>query len=159
MHQARIPLIAFILVAMLETTLARADQDDLLVRDAWIREAPPNASVLAGYLTLVNPGSDPRRLTGVESGQFDSVEMHRTIHEDGMAKMAPQPYLDLPPGGTVELVPGGYHLMLMMPSRRFVEGDVVSLDLIFQGGGRMTVPFEVRKSESGGGEHQHHQHH
>jgi len=158
MHLKLLALIVVMVMPFAGGARVYAAEGEVVVRDAWIREAPPNARVLAGYLTLENPSSEPLRLEGAEAGQFGSVEMHRTIHEDGMAKMVPQPYIDIPPEGQVELAPGGYHLMLMMPAARFVEGDVVPLELIFQGDERVSVPFEVRKSDAAGEAHHHHHH-
>ncbi|RMD70852.1 MAG: copper chaperone PCu(A)C [Gammaproteobacteria bacterium] len=59
------------------------------VEHPWIPEAPPNAKVLAGYMTLVNTGDAPEVLTGVESPLFQRVEMHRMVMEKGMARMEP----------------------------------------------------------------------
>jgi copper(I)-binding protein len=40
---------------------------------AWIREGPPNATTLAGYMVIENRGSKDRQLLGVSS---PSVVLH-----------------------------------------------------------------------------------
>ncbi|MGM0594868.1 MAG: copper chaperone PCu(A)C, partial [Pseudomonadota bacterium] len=47
--------------------------------EAWIREAPPGVSAMAGYLTLHNHGKQPRTLSAAHSPAFDSVMLHRTV--------------------------------------------------------------------------------
>lgn len=158
MYRYTLRLVATALVALFVSSQVIAGQDGISVHDAWIREAPPNARVLAGYMILDNQGQETVRLTGVEAGGFESAEMHRTVHRDGIASMEHQPYLDVPPGEQVTMAPGGYHLMLIGPGRRFVAGDRVTLELLFQDGAPIPVQFEVRRSGDAGGDHDHHHH-
>jgi len=106
-----------------------AHADDLSVTDAWIREAPPNSGVHAGYLTLTNNGPDGIVITGVDSPDYGAAEIHRSWVEDGIARMAVIEQLPLAPGETVRLEPGGNHLMLFRPQRKLRAGDTVTLRL------------------------------
>jgi len=45
--------------------------------------------VLAGYLTLHNPGDRAVTVVGAESPDFERVEIHRTELRDGVARMRP----------------------------------------------------------------------
>ncbi len=138
------------------STAHAAGAQELQILDAWIREAPPNAMALAGYLTLTNPGAKERRLVGVTSPDFEWIELHRTVHEGGVAKMQAQDAMPIPAGGRLELRPGDYHLMMMRPARALRAGDEVTADLAFANGERLPVRFVVKKGPGGGYEHHHH---
>ncbi len=101
------------------------------VSDAWVREAPPGAPALAGYLALHNGTTRSRTLVAVEAEGFGQAMLHRSITEKGMAHMEHLPDLTLPPGGTLRMAPGGHHLMLMAPEQPPREGECVLLTLRF----------------------------
>jgi copper(I)-binding protein len=84
---------------LLLSTTHGADAQGLRISDASIREAPPNAMASASYLTIANPGPTDRRLEGVASPDLEWIELHRTVHEGGVAKMQPQGSMPIPAGG------------------------------------------------------------
>jgi len=101
------------------------------VHNAWVREAPPTANVMAAYLTLHNPSSRVYTLTGLSSPDFKRVEMHRTEQHDGMSKMLSVPQVTLNSKGRVIFQPGNMHLMLVSPKKRLRAGDNITLTLFF----------------------------
>lgn len=115
------------------------------VRDAWVREAPPGTTMMAGYMELRNNTSRPRILVAASSSGFEGVMIHRSIVKDGMAGMAHAPQIELAPKAGMIFAPGGYHLMLMNPKRTPRAGDAVVINLEFRGGLVLPVAFEVRK--------------
>ena len=120
----------FILFSFFISLLAACDQapnEAFSVKDAWVREAPPNASMMAGYVTIKNNSNQERILTFAKSNQFNMVEIHRTIVEDGVAKMRQQDDLPIPAGGSLELKPGSYHLMLIGPKSALKATDEVTV--------------------------------
>jgi copper(I)-binding protein len=62
-----------------------------------------------------------------------------------MAGMSDIDHLDIHAGETVELKPGGYHIMLMDLIRDLAVGDKVQLELTFESAGKVTVEAEVRQ--------------
>lgn len=114
------------------------------VNDAWVRQGPPAAKVLAAYMTLTNPGAQAVVISGASSPQFERVEIHRTEVIDGVARMIPQQQLKLPPAGSVMLEPGGLHLMLIDAKQPLAEGDTVRIDLRLDADTRMAVEAPVR---------------
>jgi len=126
--------------------------DKLMVDNAWIREAPPGATALAGYMTVMNKGDAPRVLVGASSPAFGMVMLHRTIMEGGMAKMVHQNEITIPAGGKVSFEPNSYHLMLMKPKQTLKAGDMVDITLKFKNGETMTVTHTV-KAGMGGMDH------
>lgn len=115
------------------------------VHDAWIREAPPNAFSLAGYMVMKNPSDKEQSLVSATSDAFETVMIHRTVHEGGMARMRHQKVVSIPAKGEVVFEPDSYHLMLMKPSQPLRADDQVPVNLLFADGSQLSITFEVRK--------------
>lgn len=130
----------------------------LSVRGAWVREAPPNAVSLAGYMEILNAGLKDRSIVAAESPTFQAIELHRSVVSRGMARMVPQESIPIPAGGKLVLKPGDYHMMLLNPTKALKAGDKVSATLMFDHGERLAVTLEVKKGEGVDPEHQHHHH-
>jgi len=124
---------------------AAAEEAGVSVRDAWVREAPPGVSMMAGYMVLQNKTSRPQVLVAASSSGFDTVMIHRSIAKQGMTGMEHAPQIELLPNASLLFAPGGYHLMLMNPKRRLHSGDRVEIVLEFRGGLVVPVAYEVRK--------------
>ena len=107
-----------------------AESGQVSVTDAWIREAPPGARVMGGYLTLKNMHDDDVVITGSKSSMFKKVEIHKTEVADGIARMVHQKRLHLKSGSSLKFESGGLHLMMMMPNGAISKGDVI--DITFQ---------------------------
>lgn len=146
-------------VALILASLVNAENltGTLSVHGAWIREAPPNAVALAGYMEIENSGSEDRSLLAAESPTFQTIELHRSVMVEGVAKMVPQASILIPAGDKLTLKPGDYHMMLMNPSRALKAGDRVNATLLFDNGEKLTITLEVKKGKSG--EHMQHNHH
>ena len=138
--------VAFGLLTCIVATLAGAEHANstITVSDGWIREAPPGAMALAGYLTLENAGSVDRALVDVRSEVFAAIELHRTVLEGGIARMRAQDAIPVPAHGNTVLRPGDYHLMLMHPRAPLRAGDSVPLILVFDNGEELSVTVQVR---------------
>lgn len=116
---------------------------ELEVSDAWIRLIP--GGVPAGaYFTLRNGTNQPAALVGASSSAFGRVMMHRTTEEKGQSRMLPVDRIEVPVRGSVAFAPGGYHLMLLNPSRSVAVGDRALITLEFADGHKITAQFDVR---------------
>lgn len=142
--------LAILILAGVWSGLASAG-GEIMVENAWIRQAPPGASALAGYMSLHNQGKAPRYLVGAGSSAFGNVMLHRTVMEDGLAKMVHQMAVEIPAGESVRFEPNGYHIMLLKPVHALVAGDQVDITLEFRDGETMSVAFEVRGGKDGMG--------
>lgn len=118
--------------------------DGLKASDAWIREAPPGASVMAGYLTLANAGAEPRQVKALRSAAFGDIELHHMYTENGQMKMRMLDTLAVPAHGETKLAPGGVHLMLFHPQHALKAGDHVVIDLSCDRGPALPVDFTVK---------------
>lgn len=131
---------------------ARTD-DDLVVSHAWIRAPLPSAGIAGGYLQLHNAGSVDDRLVAIRSNAIERVEIHGMRDEGGVLRMRPFPEgLALPAGGTAELAPGGYHLMLINPGDGVVAGRQINATLVFAHAPAQQILFDVRDSVQEEGE-------
>ncbi len=129
---------------VLLTPLAGAD-GGLSVDDAWVREAPPGAPMLAAYLVIRNTGDTDARLVAVESPDFAHVMLHQTEMVGGVARMSHEDSLAIPAHGSVRLQPGGHHLMMPAPNTRLQAGDKVTFLLHFADDSCMAITAVVRK--------------
>ena len=149
------PAVLFlILLSFLTTVMA---ETAVVVEGQWIREAPPASTVLAAYMILKNTGDTPRTITRIDSPDFSNSQIHRTVVEDGIAKMLPVEKLQLPVHGSVTLEPRGLHLMLFDPQRRLQDGDIVVLVIHADNGDSVTVHAPVVR-KTGITDHAHHHH-
>ncbi|MBY6203690.1 copper chaperone PCu(A)C [Halomonas denitrificans] len=104
--------------------------DGLRALDPWIPAAPPGAPMLAGYMTLLNDGDEAVRIASARAEGFRRVELHRSFHEDGMARMRRVDGLVIEPGEAITLERGGLHLMLMQPVRSPPPGHSVRIEFL-----------------------------
>lgn len=104
----------------------------------------PGAKVGGGYLSIRNSGGEADVLVSVSSDRAKSVQLHEMSVNGGIMVMREAKQgLELPPGETVELKPGGYHLMFMDVEKPFKEGEQVRATLTFQKAGSVDVEFAV----------------
>lgn len=127
---------------MVATGFAHAE-GKLSVYDAWVRAAPPDSRVMAGYATLKNTGDAPIKILTVQSDAFRGSSIHETVVERGISRMRELPRLDLDPGATIEMKPGGRHLMLSEPRHPIVVGDKIDMVFLLADGTRVETYFDV----------------
>ncbi|KUO53874.1 MAG: hypothetical protein APF80_16920 [Alphaproteobacteria bacterium BRH_c36] len=116
----------------------------LSVDKPWTRATPPGAKVAGGFLTITNSGKEPDRLIGASFALSKSVEVHEMRMTDGVMRMNEvKGGLEIAPGTTVELKPGGYHLMFMDLTGTPKESESVKGTLQFEKAGEIAVEFAV----------------
>ena len=133
-----------VLLLTLFTSLVTAEEN-IVVDNAWIREAPPGARMMAAYLVINNLTDKAVELTGVDSPAFAHVMMHKSETVDGVARMIHQDSLVIPARDSLTFEPGGLHLMMPAPDKRLTQGDKVDLLLHFTDERSVRVTAVVRK--------------
>ena len=118
---------------------------DISVENQWIREAPPGAKALGGFMTLNNHSDKDRYLVAASSPAFAKIELHRTEMVNGLAKMIHQPQVIVPSHGQTLFKPMDYHLMMMKPKQQLTDGDQVPVTLSFKNGDSEQTTFVVKK--------------
>jgi copper(I)-binding protein len=145
----------FILLFYAQPLLA----DGIVIKDSWVREAPPNSRVLAGYFTLLNDDKKDHVIISTRSKDFVEIEIHLSKVQQGMMKMEKQDKVLLPKGEMFHFKPGGYHLMLIKPKRKLRSGDKVEIILELEGGREISDTFIVRKDINKPMQSMHHHQH
>ena len=137
---------ALFLLALLATpALAQIE-----IENAWARATPPGAETAAGYMTIRNKSSSPDRLVRVASPLAARVEMHVHLHDGDVMRMRQVRGYDIPANGSLELKPGGGHLMFVDIERAFKEGEKVPVTLRFERAGEKKVVFNVERIDATG---------
>ena len=138
------------LVALLLANVAHAQ---MTVQDAWARATPPGAKIAAGYLVIRNAGAADRLLSA-SSPAAERVETHTTVRDGDISRMREVKGYEVPARATLELKPGGSHLMLVNLKALLKEGTSVPLTLKFEKAGEVRTELQVRPLV--GGEHHSH---
>jgi periplasmic copper chaperone A len=129
----------------------------LQIQHPWSRATPKGATVAGGYMKIVNTGSTPDRLIGGSTEAAPKFEIHEMSMQGGVMKMRMLPKgLEIKPGQTVELKPGGYHLMFVGISAPLQQGKPVKGTLEFEKAGKIEVEYAVEAI--GGAPKGHHGH-
>jgi copper(I)-binding protein len=135
------------LFAGLFSTLAMAQNvkvGGIEIDHAYARAMVPGAKVGGGYLTLTNTGSADDKLVAIAADRAKSAEVHQMSVDGGLMKMRPvHGGLVVPAGQTIELKPGGYHVMFMGVVQPFKQGETVKATLTFEKAGAIGVEFSV----------------
>ncbi len=134
------------------------------VTGAWARSTPATAGTSAAYATITNAGTTADALIGASSPVATSAEVHETMtmgspaassggmmgspaaSSGGMMGMQPVSRVEITAGGSLQLQPGSYHVMLIGLTSDLVTGETIDLTLIFEKAGPITVKAEVRAS-------------
>ena len=117
---------------------------DIAVTGAFTRAMLPGAPSAGGYMVITNSGAAADRLTGVTSEAASNVDIHQMkMNGDVMEMAAVEGGLEVPAGGSVELAPGGYHLMMTGIEQPFDEGECVDITLHFEHAGDLDVLLNV----------------
>ena len=116
---------------------------DLTLTGGFSRATLPNAPVGGGFLTIENAGAADR-LVSASSDAAERVEIHEMAMDGDVMRMRKlSDGLPLPAGETVDLKPGGYHLMFMGLSGALVEGETLEVTLEFENAGEVVVPLLI----------------
>ena len=117
----------------------------LKIEQPWARATPGGAKVAAGYMKIINSGAQADRLIGGSLPQAGRFEVHEMKMVNGVMEMRPiTGGLEIASGQTVELKPGGYHVMFMDLKSPLKQGGKFKATLQFEKAGKIEVPFDVQ---------------
>jgi copper(I)-binding protein len=112
------------------------------VKEAWVRATVPQQQATGAFMQL-NAAKDTR-LVSASSPLTPVVEVHEMTMQDNVMRMREVPAVELPAGKTVELKPGGYHVMMMNLKQQVKVGETVPLTLVFEGKDGKRESVEVK---------------
>ena len=111
-------------------TIAQSVQPNVDIKDAWVRSTVPGQMGTGAFMKITAKAGT--QLVGVSSPVAGVGEVHEMKMDGDIMKMRAMPVLDLPAGKTVELKPGGYHVMLMDLKQPLLKDSKVPLTLMFK---------------------------
>lgn len=104
------------------------------VAEPWVRATVPEQKVTGAFMKITSPTD--AKLVDVRTARAGRTEIHEMAMVGDTMKMRQIPNLPLPAGATVELKPGGFHVMLFELTAQAKEGDIVPLTLVIEIGGK-----------------------
>ena len=140
-------------LAALTTAPAGAQTATVKVEGAWARASVQGQTGTGAFMRLT--AQDGARLVRAESPAAGVTEVHEMKMEGDVMKMRAMPALELPAGKTVELKPGGYHVMLLDLKAPLAKDTAVPLTLVFQDAkgaeSKLNLSVPVATTPPGGG--------
>lgn len=119
-----------VIAAMMALTSAAWAQTTVKVEDAWVRGTVAQQQATGAFMRLT--ASQNARLVEASSPVAGVTEVHEMAMENDVMRMRQIPGLDLAAGQTVELKPGGFHVMLMDLKQTLRAGQNVPITLVFE---------------------------
>jgi copper(I)-binding protein len=129
---------------------------NLEIGHPWAKATVEGQPVAGGFLKITNTGAEPDRLVKISTDVAGTSQVHEMKVEDGVMKMGEIPGgIEIAPGQTVELKPGGVHVMFMGLKAPFKEGEKVKAVLTFEKAGTIEIEFKIEAAKKGGMDHKH----
>lgn len=130
--------------AQQEMSVPAPEAGKVTVVNVRARPAPLEGGNGAAFMTVLNGMDKAVRLASVAGNAAGAIELHETVNDNGVMKMEPHPEgFDIPAGGTLELKPGGKHVMLLGLTKPLAVGDSIDLTLNFEGSEPITLTVPV----------------
>ncbi|MFI5033345.1 MAG: copper chaperone PCu(A)C [Reyranellales bacterium] len=142
----RSPLLALLALLLVAAPAVAHDYKlgALEIDQPWARATPPTAPTGGGYLSVKNTGTTPDRLMSASSPAAGAVQVHQMKMEGSIMRMRElDGPLEIKPGETVTLAPGGLHLMMLGLKEPLKQGENVPLTLVFEKAGKVDVELAV----------------
>lgn len=115
------------------------------VENAWIKLAPPAATANAAYMEIVNPQLRPQTIMGVSADCCAGVMLHRTRREGDKVVMEHLDLLSIPAQSSVQLAPGGMHIMLTEAQEELILERKVKITFSFGDGSTQEFELDVKQ--------------
>ena len=113
------------------------------VAHPWARATPGGSTVGAAFMEIRTADGVADKLVSASSPIAGRVEVHTHIKDGDVVKMRRVETLELAPGASRVLKPGGEHVMLFDLKQPLIEGDLVKLTLVFETAGAIDVEGSV----------------
>lgn len=151
------PVRLFLTALFLAFAPVTTAETPLVIDGAWVRALPPTQPNTAAYLSIENRGASDVEIVAASSPIAERVEFHASREVDGYMRMEQLATLKVAAGQSLQLAPGGTHLMLLGLAAMPRPGEVVQLCLKTANGDEVCTDAPVRKG-TGEDTHQHHHH-
>ncbi len=120
---------------------------EINIENAWVRLVPSVSRVTAGYVTFKNVGPNYDELIKVETNATQSSSLHKTDHAGKSTGMRAIKSIVLPANGSVELKPGGLHIMMRgLDHSKFDQQEVITATFHFLESPPQTIEMIIKSS-------------
>lgn len=135
-----------LLISMCFSTLVSATNGDsaIEVRDVWVRAMPAGIPNSAAFFEINNHLPKAVTLVRISTPAAKKSEMHETIQQGPFTTMNEVKALTVPAKESVDLKPGGLHVMLVGLEKTLQEGQTIPLTLTFEDGTKVTVDAKIK---------------
>ncbi|GAA2522027.1 copper chaperone PCu(A)C [Rarobacter incanus] len=125
---------------------AQTQADAITASDVWAKAADKGA-MTAMFAVLTNNGTAAATITAAESEDSSSMQLHETVTDasGATAMQKKDGGFTIGAGETLELTPGGNHIMYMALARALKAGDDASVTLSFADGSTLTITGPIRE--------------
>ena len=122
----------------------------IIIENAWVRQVPPGSKVSALYFNIKNNGDQSDKLLYLQTNVAEKTEIHNTVYNnDGeTAMMVEVDDVEIPAGKTVQLSPGGIHVMLINLDSDLNIGEECQVEAVFENSGTKKFSAKVLESEN-----------
>lgn len=140
------PLVGSAFLALAAPVLAHSfSVGKIAIGHPWTRETAATQTVGGGFLTIRNNGKASDRLISAASPFAAEVQIHNMSMDGGVMKMRQlKEGIAIAAGNTVELKPGGLHIMFIGLKKPFKKGSQIPATLKFERAGSVKVSFAVQ---------------
>ncbi len=139
--------IALPVLCLLAGTTARAEPGSIEVSHAWTPALAAKGPDSPLFMTITSHAEAPDALLRVRCPVADFTEKHITDYGEGAPSLREVKTIPVPPGQSVILAPGGYHVMLLHTRQALIAGQSFPCTLAFQNAGSLEI--EVRVAPEG----------
>lgn len=149
------------LIALSSSSMAHNDMKSpeyrigqLKIEHPYARATVPGQKVAGGFMKIENKGAADQ-LIAASSPVAGEMQLHTMTMDGNVMKMREVKVIDVPANGSVELKPGGLHLMFMDIKSPLKVGEAVPVKLKFQKAGEVEIKVPVREIGAGSGHMRH----
>lgn len=128
-------ILASLLILICTPFASFAQSSDIVVSGEWARPILIAGRPGSAYFHIENTGSEDDKLVMVTSSVSPRLEIHEHTMTDGVMKMGKVDGIVVPAGGSVDLKPGGYHIMIFDSIKKYATGEEIDLKLTFEKSG------------------------
>lgn len=126
----------------------------LKIENPYARATVPGQKAAGGFMKIENKGTADQ-LIAASSPVAGEMQLHTMTMDGNVMKMREVKVIEVPANGSVELKPGGLHLMFMDIKSPLKAGEAVPVKLKFQKAGEVEIKVPVREISAGSGHKKH----
>jgi hypothetical protein len=116
---------------------------ELQIGHPWSRATPPGAQIGGAFMKLTNKGKTADKLIRAETPAAATVELHTMSMDGNVMRMRQVESIEIKPGASVALAPGGLHIMMVGLKQPLKAGDKLPLTLWFEKAGKLEVQLAI----------------